>query len=295
MRLPDHLARSCARCDGPSLASLTTAGVGGKALCLLEPDGAGALAKLLSFLKQESIPHRLLGAGSNVLAPDGGINEVVVRTGRLEGMDVVGGRGVRLRAEAGAPLQRLVSFCSKEGFSGAESLAGIPGSVGGAVMMNAGGRWGEVASLVEEATVVEGDGSVRVLRNAECGFVYRGSNLKGRAVVSITIRLTRSLAERVHATTADIVAHKRKTQPLGEKSCGCVFKNPPGRYAGEILDRAGLKGRRCGGARISTRHANFVINEGGATRGDWDRLIDEARSRVRDLFGLDLELEVEKW
>jgi len=290
------LARACAISEQPLLSALTTAGVGGAASGgLAAPEDPESLGALISFLKNRSIEWRVIGAGSNILAPDHGMEAVLVSLRRLKGISFSRGNTRRLLVGAGVSLPRLVAFCCDAGLSGAEALAGIPGTVGGAVKMNAGGRHGDVGRLLDEAVLLDGEGKRSTKTAAECGLVYRGSAFGEEIVTGATFRLSRSTPHRVRMATARIVKEKRRSQPLTERSCGCVFKNPPDRHAGKLLDDAGLKGLRRGGARISPKHAAFIVNEGGATRSDYDFLIDEARARVRELFGITLDLEVERW
>ncbi len=296
MRLPSHLARLCAVSERPLLSSLTTAGVGGAAANgLVAPEDRAALRALISFFRGASISWRVIGAGSNILAPDSGIDTALVSLRPMNRISRPRDSSSCLTVGAGASLPRLVSFCCEAALSGAECLAGIPGTVGGAVKMNAGGRHGDLGRLLEEVHVMDCDGSVESKPAHECGLVYRGSALKDLTVTEVTLRLTRSTSHSVRETTQRIVEEKKKTQPLSDRSCGCVFKNPPDSHAGKLLDRAGIKGLRCGGARISPKHAAFIINEGGATREDYDTLIDRARTRVEERFGVALELEVERW
>lgn len=269
--------------------------LGGTARLLVEPEESAAALDLVAFLQRESIDFRPIGGGSNVLPPDGGSDLIVVATRRLDGVALTGTDPVLLRAGAGAPLQRLVALTAKEGLSGLEPLAGIPGTVGGAVVMNAGGRHGCIESVFEEAVVAGRDGGPRIVKRGRCGFRYRGSNLGRHLVLEVVLRLGRCRPEDACRRIDAIVGEKKRTQPLGKRSCGCIFKNPEGHSAGKLIDQAGLKGATHGAACISSKHANFMINRGGATRSDFDALIDTVRARVRSLFQIDLELEVERW
>lgn len=296
MRLPSHLAKLCAVSERPLLSALTTSGVGGVAAKgLVAPEDRIALGTLIAFFHGASISWRVIGAGSNILAPDSDIDMVLVSLRPMNQISHRRDSSLRLTVGAGASLPRLVSFCCDAGLSGAECLAGIPGTVGGAVKMNAGGRHGDVGRLLEEVHLIDGKGGVQSKKAAECGLVYRGSALEGLTVTEVTLRLSRSTPLRVRQATEKVMEEKKHTQPLSDRSCGCVFKNPPGRHAGKLLDEADLKGTRCGGARFSPKHAAFIINEGGATRRDYDTLIDMARTRVQERFGIDLDLEIERW
>jgi UDP-N-acetylmuramate dehydrogenase len=288
--------------------------VGGAAPCLLEPEDPEALAELIGFLEEEGLPLRIIGAGSNILAADGGIADILVGTRRIDSIEVIeenvpDARTALVRLGAGVPLHRLSAFCCERGLGGAECLAGIPGTVGGAVVMNAGGRHGDVASIVETVTVVSHHSTLseprvaprepcevlRELPAEECAFVYRNSALRNMVVAGAVFRLFRDDAGSVRERTADVLSEKRKSQPLGARSCGCVFKNPPGLHAGKLLDEAGLKGIEQGGARVSEKHAAFFVNGGNATCVDFERLIVRVRDEIRRLHGLELELEVDVW
>jgi len=293
MKWPDRLYERCNVSENRSLATLTTAGAGGWVDLLAEPADREALCQVVAHLAAESIPFRLLGRGSNVLAADGRLPGVVVCTRRLVEITQLGAG--RIAADAGAPLKQLVGLCTALGLSGAEGLVGIPGSVGGAAVLNAGGRYGQLADLVESLTVLTPDGRLRRISGETCGFGYRSSNLAGAIVVSLTLQLQPARAEDVRRRTREILEEKRRSQPLRARSCGCVFKNPPGRHAGVLLDKAGLKGARHGDAKISTTHANFMVNTGRASRSDFDALIEKARSRVQECFNVTLEPEVVLW
>ncbi len=269
--------------------------LGGTAQLLAEPENGAAARDLIAFLQRGAIPFRAIGGGSNILPPDGESGLVVVGTRRFDSVDLSGSDPAILRAGAGAPLARLVSLAGKQGLTGLEGLAGIPGTVGGAAVMNAGGRHGSLEEVFEEAVVLEGGGGPTVKNRKQCGFRYRGSNLGGWFILEVALRLGRDRPESVRERTRAILEEKRRTQPLDQRSCGCIFKNPPGRSAGQLLDQAGLKGSSEGGALISPKHANFMVNTGGATRRDFDGLIDRARAKVLSIFSVELDLEVERW
>jgi UDP-N-acetylmuramate dehydrogenase len=225
---------------------------------------------------------RVLGSGANLLVRDEGVRGAVLRLARLN-------RREGLHVQAGYGLQRLAKATVSEGLAGLECLAGVPASVGGAVAMNAGGRHGEIASSIRYVDVMSPDGEIRRLKPAEVGFRYRGTAL-GVAVVlaaGFELRPDPEAAGRF----GEILARKKETQPYGRKNAGCFFKNPPGDSAGRLIDAGGLKGMRAGRAVVSPRHANFIINEGGATAADVLRLVDAIRERVP----VALELEILIW
>jgi UDP-N-acetylmuramate dehydrogenase len=195
--------------------------------------------------------------------------------------------------QAGYGLPRLARETADAGLSGLEALAGVPASVGGAVAMNAGGRHGEIADAIDYVDVLTPEGGIRRLARADVPFRYRSWGLAGHVALAAGFRLSPDPAAR--ARFDGILADKKATQPLGSANAGCVFKNPPGARAGAIIDAAGLKGTRVGPAHVSTKHANFIINDGGARAGDVLRVIDIVRDAVRTRFGVALVLEVVPW
>jgi len=270
-----------ARFDEP-LAPHTTFRVGGPADVLVEPRDEGELVEVLRAAGEQEIPLRILGGGANLLVRDEGVRGAVVRLSRLDGR-----RGDRV--QAGRPLPRLVRETLREGLGGLEALAGIPGTLGGAIRMNAGGRAGTIGDVVRAVEVLTLGGEFRRLPRPAVGFRYRGSALDGCVVVAAELELRPS--PQAPERFASLLRDKRRTQPLDRCSAGCIFKNPPGQAAGRLIEACGLKGVRCGGARVSPRHANFIVNEGGATASDILRLIDLIRKRVP----VPLELEVQVW
>ncbi len=274
-------------------ASLTSFKTGGRAEFLFEPRDGAELASVLDFLTEEGIPWRLLGGGTNVLAPDEGMRGAVIRlAGEFRRLEFDGPIAV---AGAAVPLAALVNGGAEKGLSGAECLAGIPGTVGGALVMNAGGKYGRIGSIVENVTVFERPGP-KTLTPDTLSFGYRRSSLKGQTVLSARFTFKEAGSEEVGLRTRRFLDEKRASQPLSQPSAGCVFRNPPGDLtAGALIDRAGLKGHSVGGAAVSPLHANYIVNTASATSGDVRALIDEVRSRVRDAFGVELELEIELW
>jgi UDP-N-acetylmuramate dehydrogenase len=276
------------------LSRLTSIRVGGPARFLYEPRTENELAGLVAALESEKVLSRIIGGGTNILASDGGFDGAVIRmAGEFARIEFDGTRAV---AGAAGQLSRLVRECAERGLAGAEGLVGIPGSIGGALVMNAGGRWGEIGQIVESVRILGRDGSAKELPASAITFEYRHSSLRGQVVLSAAFRLCESDPKTVKAAGEGFLAEKRAAQDLGAASAGCVFKNPPGDVsAGALIDRAGLKGAKLGGAQISQVHANFIVNAGGATAKDVLGLAELAKSRVREAFGVDLEYEVELW
>ena len=282
-----------ARHDEP-MAPHTTFGVGGVVCQFVEPRTVAELAEVWRWASESALPLKVLGRGSNVLVADGHHDWLVVSTARLDGLTR---DGATVRAGAGVPLARLLAAAGAWGLGGLEHLAGIPASVGGAVAMNAGGRGGEIASRLVGAEVLERSGERRWLDRRSLGLRYRGSAVRDGfpLIVEATFALEPDDPRRLSERRREFLRAKRASQPLGARSAGCVFKNPEDHSAGKLIDQAGLKGARVGGAVVSHKHANFIINRNGATASDVLELIEVVRRRVHDAFGIELELEIEIW
>jgi UDP-N-acetylmuramate dehydrogenase len=279
-----------------SLAPYTTLRVGGPAAALIEPSSLAELELLLQGLGAQGLPWLVIGRGSNILVADEGFAGVVVVLGsRLATIEEIREQDHCLvRAAGGCSLPRLVSWCTDRGLSGLEFAAGIPGSIGGAIVMNA-GAWGEeISAVLDSFLVVTGGGERLQLQAAEEIFEYR--RWRGRAdvvVASGTFRLVPEDPIAINERCRHFLQMRRERQPLGEASAGSFFKNPPGQAAGRLIEEAGLKGMRIGGARISEFHANFLVNEGGATARDFVELMNLVQERVRRATGISLEPEVQ--
>lgn len=294
MRLPAALARGLLVRRGVELGSLTTLGVGGPAPWVIEPRSRDELVLAVGELQRGRVPFRLLGHGSNLLVGDEGIDEVVLHTHRMTGVSLTAD-GAGLRAEAGLPLARLVALCQGRGLAGVECLIGIPGTVGGAVAGNAGGAHGCIADVLRSVSVLDAEGRVQQVPCARADFGYRRSPFRGAVIVEAVLALhadsPRTIRERMRA----IHAAKRDSQPLTAASAGCMFKNPRQASSGRLIDEAGCKGLAVGRARVSERHANFFVNEGGAAARDVFELVERVRAEVARSSGHELELEVEIW
>lgn len=280
------------RFDAP-LSRFTSLRVGGPADALATPESRSDLARLLAICARHRLPHLVLGAGFNTLALDAGVEGVVIQLGRLRGLDQR--PGGLLRAEAGVSHNQLVKFCIRHGFSGLEFGAGIPGTIGGWVAMNAGIPSREVKDVVREVEVMAPSGStLRHLERGALRFVYRGLRglAPGSVILSALFAVSFATPALVKAEVGRLLARRAQTQPLDVPSCGSVFKNPPGDYAGRLIERAGLKGYQVGGAQISPLHANFIANLGGATAADVLALMREAQTRVLAQTGRRLVPEV---
>ena len=279
------------RFDVP-LARLTSLRVGGPVEAVATPTDRGEVLALLQICSGLALPQRVLGSGFNVLAPDAGLPGIVIRLTRFRGLKRVPGG---LRAEAGVSHSQMTRQCCEQGLSGLEFAAGIPGNVGGWLAMNAGIPEREMKDVVREVEVVAPDG--RCVRNFQAGdldFGYRVLRglAPGSVLLSALFEVVTATAEAVRAAVDRLLAARARSQPLNVPSCGSVFKNPPGDHAGRMIEAAGMKGYRIGGAQISPIHANFIANTGGATSADVLALIREARQRVLEQTGTRLETEV---
>lgn len=277
------------------LCEHTWYGLGGPARWLLTPRDEEELAVVLRRCVEHNVAWRLLGQGANVLVRDQGIDGAVIK---LAGptWERVRFDDPRVHAAAGVDFTSLVKETVQRGLVGLEKLAGIPGTVGGAIRMNAGGRYGSIGQYVRDVRLMGPDGRVRLRTAEELGFEYRSSKLDGGVVTAATFELTPGDPHAALERFSRIWNEKHASQPaVSAKSAGCVFKNPAGHAAGALIDQAGLKGHRRGGAEISTRHANFIVAHAGAKAQDVVDLIVLAKDRVRSETGIELELEVEIW
>lgn len=276
------------------LAPFTWLKVGGTAEYFIEPRDADDLIRLVRRCHENEIPIRVLGGGSNLLIRDEGVRGVVVRMAEpaFSKIDV---EQTKICAGAGARLSQLISQSVRAGLAGLETLAGIPGTVGGALHGNAGGRGGDIGQFVHSAVVVTAKGERFVRTEDELTFAYRESSIDDLAILEGVFQLQPDDPDEITRRMRTLWIMKKATQPLTFQSAGCIFKNPRGMSAGALIDRAGLKGTRVGGAEISDRHANFIVTNDGTTSNDVLKLMDLARSKVAEQFGVDLELEIEIW
>lgn len=288
-----------------ALGPRTTLGVGGPAPWVIEPRRREELLEAVTTLQRAGIPFRVLGHGSNLVVDDAGLPEVVLHTRLMQGIWHHGERDHALRVECGAPLTRLIGVAQRQGLAGVEALIGIPGTLGGAVVGNAGGRHGCLADVITAVTVVDPDGSAREIDVTADDFGYRCSPFKpgpgtpaplqGRAILDAVLQLTPDSPAAIHARMSAVLQAKRDSQPLAARSAGCMFRNDAEVPAARLIDAAGCKGLAVGRAEVSRLHANFILNRGGATAADIAALVGEVRRRVRAHAGAELELEVESW
>ncbi len=278
------------------MAGYSTIKAGGPAAALIEPRSMAELAALVRGLHENRVKWMVLGGGSNVLVADEGFAGVVLHLGRRFGaIAEAGGQdgSVLVTVEAGCSLARLVNWCLERELAGLEFASGIPGSIGGAVVMNA-GAWGrEIGSLVEKVTVVDGDGNIAGIEGASIPFRYRSWGLAEQVVAAVTLRLEKGRRQEIEAACHELARRRRGTQPLDKPSAGSFFKNPPaGPAAGKLIEDAGLKGYRIGDAMVSPKHANFIVNMGHASAADLLALMDVVREKVMAMSGIWLEPEV---
>lgn len=281
--------------DAP-LGPFTTMGVGGKADILLTVASPAALAEALRVVVDAGVPWSILGGGSNLLVADSGFAGVIVKLDEafhyVEAPVGAGGRTVRVEAGGGLPLSRLAVHVAQAGLSGLEFACGIPGSVGGAVVMNAGAHSGSVSGVLEAVHVV-GPADSGWLQADVLDWGYRRSGLPGDMVVTAArFRLSSAVSAEVLEHHRTLLGVRRRTQPRAMRTFGSTFRNPPGDYAGRLLESSGLKGVRRGGAQVSTVHANFISNVGDATAGDVFGLMSMMRGTVRARHAVVLEPEV---
>ena len=274
-----------------SMSRHTTFRTGGPADILVTPK-AEQISEILALCKKEQIPWTVIGNGSNLLVGDGGIRGIVMEIGKQ--MAEISIEGTKITAGAGAMLSAIASKAAAQELTGLEFASGIPGSLGGAVVMNAGAYGGELKDVLTEATVLTPEGTFLTLPVAELDLSYRHSIIpeRGYLVVSAVLELHPGKAEEIRAVMEDLKEKRVSKQPLEYPSAGSTFKRPEGYFAGKLIQDSGCRGLRVGGARVSQKHAGFVINEGGATAADVIQLIRLVQMRVKDCFGVDLEPEV---
>jgi UDP-N-acetylmuramate dehydrogenase len=276
------------------LAKDTWYGLGGPADYFIRPETVEQLKTIARRCNENNIPIYVLGFGSNLLINDDGLRAAVIKL-EAEKFAQTQFDGERLTAWAGAKLSELVLTCVKKSLSGIEALTGIPGSIGGAVRMNAGGNFGDIGAAIETVTLMDSQGDIFEKSKPELMFDYRSTNITAQFILNARLKLTSADPEQIMRTVKEIWIYKKNSQPLNTRNCGCVFKNPRGVSAGALIDRAGLKGLQIGGAVVSDKHANFIIAEEGCKSRDVVRLIDAVKERVKEQFGIELELEIEIW
>jgi UDP-N-acetylmuramate dehydrogenase len=280
--------------QGTSLAELTSLGIGGTT-DLLRIKKHDSIPCLLRLLDDGGIPHRFLGGGSNLLVGDGDLPWVMLQLVAPE-PDVVL-EGNLAHVDAAADLGRTVTYCAKHDLGGMEGLIGVPGTVGGALRMNAGAYGMQIGTYVREVKLYRAaERKIETLRGHQISFEYRHTSFApDDMMLAVTLELPSNPFKEILKGIRICNEKRRSSQPLGQKSAGCIFKNPPGASAGRMIDELGLKGHSVGDARVSDRHANFFVNAGKASAKDMLALIADVRGRVQKSFGVELENEVVVW
>lgn len=270
----------------------TTFQVGGEAECILLIEQEEELLKLIPYLNQIEQNYFILGNGSNLLVGDKGYRGIIIKLG--EGMNRITVEENRIRAQAGALLSQVAAAARDAGLSGLEFAAGIPGSVGGGVVMNAGAYGSEMQQITESVKVMDKEGKILILDNDTMEFGYRTSIIKSRPfiVLEVTLRMQPGIKEEIQETMDELMEKRRSKQPLNYPSAGSTFKRPEGYFAGKLIMEAGMRGYRIGGAQVSNKHCGFVVNMGNATAADVREVIEEVQEKVKERFHISLEPEV---
>ncbi len=276
------------------LAMHTWFQLGGPAEYFAEPRTKDELVALIKRCRQEDVPIRLLGRGSNILVRDEGVPGMVFRLSEPSFCEIQVDHQT-LTAGAGARLGRVVTTAVREGLAGLEVLVAIPGTLGGALHGNAGTHGGDIGQWTVEATVISHNGDIFTRHREDLVFSYRHSSLDELAILNAKLELEEDDPRELDKRLRKQWIVRKANQPMGHQCAGCVFKNPRGVSAGELIEQAGLKGTRIGGAVVSDRHANFIIAEPECTSNDVLRLTDMIRAQVHDRLGVELELELEIW
>jgi len=286
--------RGALRLEEP-LAPLTTWRIGGPAEILATPEDRDDLVLAVRWAREQGLPWRVLGNGSNLLVPDAGVRGLVLQVRKV--LDEVAWDGPRVRAGAGVLVPVLANLAAKRGLAGLEFGAGIPGTLGGALVMNAGWHQWEIGSAVEEVIWLSPQGEARTLPGQACGFRYRGSFFRDRGgiVLEAVLRLTPEDPQAVIPRLEAFAASRKTNQPTELPSCGSVFLKPEGDFAGRLIEQAGLKGHRVGGIEVSSKHANFFVNVDGGTAADVLALVEEVERTVLARFGVRLTREFVEW
>jgi UDP-N-acetylmuramate dehydrogenase len=277
------------RFDEP-MSRHTTLRIGGPVDAWVAPATVADLCNLRRVCRTLGLPNRAFGSGSNLLVRDGGIRGVAIS---LKNLTEVRREGEIIHVQAGASTGKLLSFATREELGGVEFLGGVPGTVGGGMIMNAGTYLGEFKDVTVSVDAVDGEGNLLRRDNGQCGFQYRHSSIPATDVVSgATLKLPPRPRAEIEKAVHELRERRRAREPHGVPNAGSIFKNPPDDYAGRLIEQCGLKGRRSGGAEVSPVHANWIVNAGGATAKDLLDLVEIARAAVLEKFGIRLELEV---
>lgn len=274
------------------MSAHTTFRIGGPADYFAEPDTAEALAGLVTFCREKQVPYMVVGNGSNLLVGDRGYRGMIISLGK--NWSEIRTEGTHIYAGAGAMLSAVARRAQQEALTGLEFAAGIPGTVGGAVFMNAGAYGSDMSAVLTEVTVLTADGTVKTVPADELELGYRTSCVEERGYIVLQAELELKPGEQdaIRLRIEDLAQQRRSKQPLEFPSAGSTFKRPEGYFAGKLIQDAGLRGYQVGGAQVSEKHCGFVVNRGGATAGDVMRLCHDVQEKVKEEFGVTLEMEV---
>lgn len=274
------------------MALHTTFKVGGNADCLVELEEEEQARQVYRYLNMVEVPFFVLGNGSNTLVRDSGYNGVMLRIGKK--FSTIEIEGTCMKVQAGALLSQASKAAMEHGLSGLEFASGIPGTVGGGVIMNAGAYGGEMSQVVTDVTVVNKEGELLLLNNETMEFGYRYSSIRNQSflVTQVSFKLHQANPLEIQAKMEELAVKRRQKQPLEYPSAGSTFKRPEGYFAGELIMNAGLRGFQIGGARVSDKHCGFVVNMGNATAADVLDVIEEVQERVKERFGVELQPEI---
>ena len=278
--------------ENEPMSSHTSFRIGGPADMFASVKSAGELSALIRLANAENIPYMVMGNGSNMLVSDKGIRGLVIQIGR--GLSDVSIEGEEISAGAGVMLSRLAACAARDSLAGLEEISGIPGTLGGAVFMNAGAYGGEIKDVVKTVTYIDDAGDSHTVSGDDCGFGYRRSIFSdgGKYIVSAVLSLHRGSESDIRSAMEEYSRRRNEKQPLSQPSAGSTFKRPEGYFAGKLIQDAGLMGYSVGGAMVSDKHAGFVVNKGGATAEDVLKLIEHIQAAVMEKFGVKLEPEV---
>ncbi len=274
-----------------SLQQYTMTKLGGKADVFVLPETENEAAAVIRYAHTNNIPLLMLGNGSNMVVRDGGLRGIVVTFAHLDGIQI---NGDYVYAQSGALIKDVSKLAATASLTGFEFACGIPGSIGGAMAMNAGAYGGEIKDIIISSKVLTKEGDIVILSKEELELGYRKSIIakKGYYVLSSEFQLTQGVQEEIDAKIADLTHQRESKQPLEYPSAGSVFKRPPGHFAGKLIQDSGLQGKGVGGAEVSTKHAGFIVNKGDATATDYIATIQMVQRVVKEKYGIDLETEV---
>lgn len=280
--------------ENEPLAPHTWYRLGGPARYYVEPRNKAELLEVAKRCSEHEQEIFVLGRGSNVLVRDEGIDGVVVRLNdkHFGGIEI---HETTVRVESGVDMSHLVGVCARSGLRGLECMIGIPGSVGGQIKQNAGGKFGDIGSVVSNVFLMDQSGYEFNREREEIFFGYRDTNIMAKFILGAEFVLTPDDPDRIGRSIKEVWMFKKATQPLNTRNAGCVFKNPPNVSCGSLIERAGLMGKSVGGAEVSDRHANFIVANNGATSAEVLELIDLVRTTVKEKFEVEMETEIQIW